>query len=97
MKCFRVIGTPQESEWPENVSLNWSFFAQHHSVPLESLLPEICEQGQNILQVLLFCGLACVNVFMYVPYLRVPSVHLYHLIAVTCAWEMSFCYCTTGL
>lgn len=52
-RIFRVIGTPQESEWPENVSLNWSFFAQHHSVLLESLLPEICEQGRNILQCML--------------------------------------------
>lgn len=62
MWCCRVIGTPQESEWPENVSLNWSSFAQHHPVALESLLPEICEQGQDVLQVLHFCGLVCVNV-----------------------------------
>jgi hypothetical protein len=86
MECFRVIGTPQESEWPENVSLNWSFFAQHHSVPLESLLPEICEQGRNILQVLLFCGSACVDVFMYFPYVCVPSEHLYNLRAVADPW-----------
>jgi len=34
---------------------------------------------------------------MYFPYVRVPSVHLYHLRAVTDPWEMSSCNCTTGL
>ncbi|XP_069685957.1 cyclin-dependent kinase 4 isoform X2 [Periplaneta americana] len=52
-RIFRVIGTPGESEWPENVSLNWSSFVQHRPVPLDSLLPEICEQGQNFLQCML--------------------------------------------
>ena len=93
-----MIGTPQESEWPQNVSLNWSSFIQHDPVPLKSLLSEICEPGQNVLQVLRFCGLSCVNVFMYFPYLHVPSVHHYHhhhLRVVTNPWKSS-CYCTIG-
>lgn len=43
-----------------------------------------------------FCGSACVNVFMCFPYICVPSVHLYHLRAVTDPWEMSSYYCTIG-
>jgi len=80
MQCFRVIGTPQESEWPENVSLNWSFFAQHHSVLLESLLPEICEQGRNILQVLLF---VVRHVWMC---LRIFHMYVYHQ-CICIIWE----------
>ncbi|PSN47632.1 Cyclin-dependent kinase 6 [Blattella germanica] len=42
-----------ESEWPENVSINWSSFNRYPPVPLDSLLREICEQGQALLQCML--------------------------------------------
>lgn len=49
-KIFRVIGTPKQDEWPENVSLLWSSIVPRQPMPLENLMPEISTQGKHLLE-----------------------------------------------
>lgn len=54
-KIFELIGLPRPSEWPESVSLSWDSF-RHLPVTdkkLETIIPEICHQGKNLLEKML--------------------------------------------
>ncbi|CAG2057211.1 unnamed protein product [Timema podura] len=48
-----VIGTPKESDWPENVSLLWSSFIPRPAISLHTVVPEICPNGQDLMQKML--------------------------------------------
>nr|CAD7573003.1 unnamed protein product [Timema californicum] len=48
-----VIGTPKESDWPENVSLLWSSFIPRPAISLHTVIPEICPNGQDLMQKML--------------------------------------------
>ncbi|KAL1132373.1 hypothetical protein AAG570_010328 [Ranatra chinensis] len=50
-RIFRVIGTPKEMEWPEDVSIAWSSFYPSQPVDLKSCIPDICEEGKDLLRV----------------------------------------------
>nr|CAD7403913.1 unnamed protein product [Timema poppensis] len=52
-KIFHVIGTPKESDWPENVSLLWSSFIPRPAISLHTVIPEICPNGQDLMQKML--------------------------------------------
>jgi hypothetical protein len=47
-----VIGTPEQNEWPEDVSITWGSFCHRKPVDLQTLVPDICEQGKDLLQVI---------------------------------------------
>ncbi|KAK6618527.1 hypothetical protein RUM43_013720 [Polyplax serrata] len=49
-KIFDIIGTPSESEWPQNTSLLRSSFPNSPGIDLESVVPEICNHGKDLLQ-----------------------------------------------
>ena len=49
---YRVIGTPEQSEWPEDVSITWGSFSHREPVDLQTLVPDICEQGKDLLLVI---------------------------------------------
>ncbi|CAM1328222.1 CDK6 (predicted) [Pycnogonum litorale] len=53
VKIFEILGTPQEHQWPENVSLPWTSFQYHQSIPIERKVPEICTLGKNLLEKML--------------------------------------------
>lgn len=46
----RLLGPPEESEWPE-VSVPWVSFKNYRKQPLESAVPEIDADGLDLLQV----------------------------------------------
>uniref|UniRef100_T1JNG2 Protein kinase domain-containing protein n=1 Tax=Strigamia maritima TaxID=126957 RepID=T1JNG2_STRMM len=52
-KIFSLIGLPPENEWPENVSLPWNSFSHCHGQPVETVIPEICAQGKNLIEKML--------------------------------------------
>lgn len=63
-KIFRIIGTPSEQEWPENVSLSWNSFHPCSGVCFESFLPELGTDGENLLKSMLsFDPLKRINAF----------------------------------
>lgn len=49
-EIFKVIGTPDVSEWPGGVSLPHSSVRKNSSIPIENVVPEICSLGKNLLQ-----------------------------------------------
>ncbi|XP_031784310.1 cyclin-dependent kinase 4 isoform X1 [Nasonia vitripennis] len=49
-KIFRIIGTPPESEWPENVSLGWSAFPFRHSKPMKTIIPNLSDAGLDLIK-----------------------------------------------
>ncbi|XP_042896167.1 cyclin-dependent kinase 4 [Parasteatoda tepidariorum] len=51
-KIFEVLGSPEESAWPE-VPLPWISFKGHRKQPLENLVPEISPDGLDLLQKML--------------------------------------------
>ena len=46
-----MIGLPDESEWPVNISFSRSAFRQYRPVKFNEIMPEICEDGIDLLQV----------------------------------------------
>lgn len=52
-KIFRIIGTPPESEWPENVSLMWNCFVARNGLPLKQIIPRLCESSEDLLMKML--------------------------------------------
>lgn len=48
-KIFEILGTPTEEEWPPEVSLSWGSFRRSKGVPLDSVIPEICLEGMDLL------------------------------------------------
>ena len=44
------MGTPDKSEWPEDVAVPWSSFHRRQGV-LDKLVPEICDLGRDLLKV----------------------------------------------
>lgn len=56
-KIFEVIGLPPAEDWPQNVGIPHEAFCsqQHHFkvVPLETLVPDICPDGKDLLEKLL--------------------------------------------
>lgn len=52
-KIFEVIGSPQQTEWPAEVSLSYRSFAGFRRKLLQELIPEICPEGKDMLENLL--------------------------------------------
>lgn len=48
-KIFQVLGVPSREEWPQDVPLSWSSFQPCKGVPIETIVPEICPEGKNLL------------------------------------------------
>ncbi|GIY55698.1 hypothetical protein CDAR_529011 [Caerostris darwini] len=51
-KIFEIMGSPEESQWPE-VSMPWVSFKNFRKQPLETVIPEITAEGLDLLQKLL--------------------------------------------
>lgn len=51
-KIFEIMGSPEESQWPD-VSMPWVSFKNYKKQPLEAVVPEISEEGLDLLQKLL--------------------------------------------
>jgi hypothetical protein len=47
----RVIGLPDESDWPENVSIPRSSFVTRHRRPLEDLVPNMDTEANDLIKV----------------------------------------------
>lgn len=52
-KIFQILGTPAEEDWPENVNLLWTAFQKHRPTQLQEHVPEICNDGVDLLEQLL--------------------------------------------
>lgn len=52
-KIFQILGTPAEEDWPDNVTLLWSGFQKHSSKRLQDYVPEICNDGLDLLKKML--------------------------------------------
>ncbi|KAF4531697.1 hypothetical protein B566_EDAN012516 [Ephemera danica] len=52
-KIFHVIGTPQECDWPESVSISWHSFRPRPGMNLNHLVPELCPDAKHLLQQML--------------------------------------------
>ena len=50
-KIFECIGSPEERDWPPEINLPYSTFAKFKPTPLSTLLPEICPEGRDLLEV----------------------------------------------
>ncbi|XP_037069377.1 cyclin-dependent kinase 6-like [Pollicipes pollicipes] len=48
-QILNIMGTPPESDWPENVAVLWSSF-HHRDGILDKVVPEIDELGKDLLQ-----------------------------------------------
>ena len=48
---FRIIGSPPEDDWPDYCSLPWGQFMGYIHVPLKRLIPEMCDEGEDLLKV----------------------------------------------
>ena len=48
---YRIIGSPPEHDWPEYCSLPWGQFMGYIHVPLKRLIPELCDEGEDLLKV----------------------------------------------
>jgi len=60
---FRVLGTPSQEEWPENVSLNWNAFPYRHPRPLSLIIPDLNEDGLDLIK----------NMLMFDPHSRITA------------------------
>ena len=61
---FRIIGTPPQEEWPENVSLGWSAFPYRHSKPMKTVIPNLSDAGLDLIQ----------NMLIFNPHKRLTAV-----------------------
>lgn len=52
-KIFKIMGTPSQCDWPDNVSLMWTSFEHHTKIPLQRILPEISSAGKNLMEEML--------------------------------------------
>lgn len=52
-KIFRVIGTPLEIEWPEEVSVSINSFSRHLPQDLRIVVPGLCREGRFLLDSML--------------------------------------------
>lgn len=50
---FEICGRPQESDWPENISLPWNSFKQLPPKSMSSYIPELDSVGMDLLEKLL--------------------------------------------
>ncbi|XP_062302082.1 cyclin-dependent kinase 6-like, partial [Osmerus eperlanus] len=48
-KIFDLVGVPSEEDWPQEVALPQSAFSPRSSQPIESLVPDIDDQGKSLL------------------------------------------------
>jgi len=53
LTIFDVIGTPPQAEWPESALLTWHNFPHREQKPIQAVVPEICEQGADLLKQML--------------------------------------------
>ncbi|XP_076046439.1 cyclin-dependent kinase 4-like [Oratosquilla oratoria] len=49
-RIFDVIGTPRETDWPQDVSLARNNFREHKGRPLQDVIPEITSDAIDLLQ-----------------------------------------------
>lgn len=52
-KIFQILGTPSEEDWPDNVNLLWNAFQRHPSSLIQDHVPEICNDGVDLLKKML--------------------------------------------
>lgn len=49
---FRILGKPPREEWPhENASIKWNSFDVRDQVGLKKAIPNLCENGYDLLSV----------------------------------------------
>lgn len=48
---YRIIGTPLESDWPENVSIMWNCFEPRRGIPIKQIIPQLCDNSEDVLMV----------------------------------------------
>jgi hypothetical protein len=73
LDLLRILGTPAEEDWPDNVTLLWSGFQKHSSKRLQDYVPEICNDGLDLLKVIAF-------IFTRKSYC-IPMLYLYHILS----------------
>ncbi|XP_012261764.2 cyclin-dependent kinase 4 [Athalia rosae] len=49
-RIFRVIGTPSQQEWPDDVSLSWTAFPHRRPTQLRSIIPDLPDPGLDLIQ-----------------------------------------------
>ncbi|XP_014245798.1 cyclin-dependent kinase 4-like [Cimex lectularius] len=52
-KIFSIIGTPREEAWPEDVSISLSSFIVQPAVDMQTVIPNICSKGKDLLEKML--------------------------------------------
>jgi len=49
-RFLRVVGTPSQEAWPENVSLSWTAFPHRQAKHLGAIIPDLNEHGLNLIK-----------------------------------------------
>ncbi|XP_014474461.1 PREDICTED: cyclin-dependent kinase 4 isoform X2 [Dinoponera quadriceps] len=52
-RIFKVVGTPSQQAWPENVSVSWTAFPHRPPIPLGAIIPDLDEHGLDLLKSML--------------------------------------------
>ncbi|GLV36272.1 Cyclin-dependent kinase 4 [Carabus blaptoides fortunei] len=52
-RIFQIIGTPLESDWPENVSIMWNCFEPRRGIALKQIIPHLCDNSEDVLMKML--------------------------------------------
>jgi len=52
-RFLRVVGTPSQEAWPENVSLSWTAFPHRQAKHLGAIIPDLNEHGLNLIKYML--------------------------------------------
>jgi serine/threonine protein kinase len=50
-KIFEILGAPQQSEWPKELSLPWTTFSNFRKIDFEHIIKDICPDGKDLLEV----------------------------------------------
>lgn len=50
---IRVLGTPSQQAWPQNVSLSWTAFPYRQPKPLGAIIPDLNEHGLDLIRSML--------------------------------------------
>ncbi|XP_034940280.1 cyclin-dependent kinase 4 [Chelonus insularis] len=48
-RIFQIIGTPNQDEWPKDVSLSWTAFPYRRPTPLKNVIPDINDDGLDLI------------------------------------------------
>lgn len=47
---YRIIGTPSQGEWPENVSLSWTAFPYRQAKSFATIISDLNEYGLDLIK-----------------------------------------------